>query len=299
MTQPVPPSAPEPSRPPVWLPVAPVVFLLLWSGGFSFAKLGILYAEPMTFLVLRYAVVLALLLPMLLALRVAMPARPRDWLHIAFVGVLIQAVYFGGSYIAFDLGISAGTSALIVSLYPILVALISPALTGERIGPARWGGLALGLSGAAIVILARAAVEPPPVWALVAQAVPLFAITWATLHEKRYGGTAHPVAASVIQYAAGFVAVLPFALVLETMAVDWTGELAVSLAYLVVGNSIIGMILLITMIRHGEASRVSALFFLIPPTASIMAWGLLGEVMPPLAWVGLGVAAVGVWLARR
>jgi drug/metabolite transporter (DMT)-like permease len=44
---------------------------------------------------------------------------------------------------------------------------------------------------------------------------------------------------------------------------------------------------------------VSALFFLIPPTASIMAWGLLGEVMPPLAWVGLGVAAVGVWLARR
>lgn len=287
------------TRAPAWLSAAPFIFLLLWSGGFSFAKLGILHAEPLTFLALRYGIVLAIMVPVGLVLRAPLPARGIDWVHVAFVGVLIQAVYFGGSYLAFDFGISAGTSALIASLQPILVALISPLVTAERVGAMKWLGLALGLAGAAIVITARSAVEPPSPWGLVAMVTALLAITWATLHEKRFGGTTHPVTASVIQYAAGLVVVLPLAVMLESMSIDWQPELMVALAYLVVANSIISVSLLIAMIRHGEAARVSALFFLIPPTASLIAWGLLGETMPAAAWVGLAVAAGGVWLARR
>ena len=51
------------------------------------------------------------------------------------------------------------------------------------------------------------------------------------------------------------------------------------------------------MIRFGEVSSVSALMFLVPPFAAVLAWGLLGEVMPPLAWAGMVVAGLGVWLA--
>jgi drug/metabolite transporter (DMT)-like permease len=43
-------------------------------------------------------------------------------------------------------------------------------------------------------------------------------------------------------------------------------------------------------------SRVSALFFLVPPMAALIGWVLLGEQMPPLAWVGLALAASGVAL---
>jgi drug/metabolite transporter (DMT)-like permease len=46
-------------------------------------------------------------------------------------------------------------------------------------------------------------------------------------------------------------------------------------------------------------SRVSALFFLVPPLAALIGWVLLGEAMPPLAWVGLALAAAGVALASR
>ena len=53
------------------------------------------------------------------------------------------------------------------------------------------------------------------------------------------------------------------------------------------------------MIRRGEVSRVSALFFLVPPMAALIGWLLLDEQMPPLAWVGLGLAAAGVALATR
>jgi len=55
----------------------------------------------------------------------------------------------------------------------------------------------------------------------------------------------------------------------------------------------------LAMIRAGEASRVSALFFLVPPVAAAMAFLAIGETMPPAAWLGMGVAALGVALASR
>jgi drug/metabolite transporter (DMT)-like permease len=42
---------------------------------------------------------------------------------------------------------------------------------------------------------------------------------------------------------------------------------------------------------------VSALFFLTPPLAALIAWVVLGEDLPPAAWPGMVIAAVGVALA--
>ena len=74
----------------------------------------------------------------------------------------------------------------------------------------------------------------------------------------------------------------------------WLGRvgLALVLAVIAVG-------LLLAMIRAGDVSRVSALFFLVPPLAALLAWVMLGEVMPPMAWPGMALAAAGVFLATR
>lgn len=124
-------------------------------------------------------------------------------------------------------------------------------------------------------------------------------MTLATLYEKRFGVTSHPVAANLIQYAVGAAFALPLALFVEGFRADWTPELWVTLAYLVIGNSLISITLLLAMIRAGEVARVSALFYLVPPLSALFAWPLLGEAMPPLAWAGMALAGVGVMLARR
>ena len=118
------------SKNPFWLYAAPVIFLLLWSGGFSVAKLGISHAEPLSFLCVRYACVCALLAPLVAILRPPMPQKPMEWAHIAIVGLLIQTGYFGLSYLGFKAGVSAGGLAIIVCLQPILVGLIAPRFTG-------------------------------------------------------------------------------------------------------------------------------------------------------------------------
>jgi len=152
-------ATPSAASRPLWLLLAPAIFLVLWSGGFSIAKLGIRHAEPLTFLALRYAVVLIVLAPFVLILKPQWPRRLAQWLHIAFVGFLIQGVYFGMCYLAFNLGTASGTVAIIVCLQPILVGLIAPYFAREKVSALRWLGLALGLAGAATVILARASIE--------------------------------------------------------------------------------------------------------------------------------------------
>jgi drug/metabolite transporter (DMT)-like permease len=292
-------STPSVGRP-LWLVLAPAIFLVLWSGGFSIAKLGIRHAEPLTFLALRYVVVLIILAPLAIALKPQWPRKPMQWFHIATVGVLIQAVYFGLCYLAFYAKASSGTVAIIVCLQPILVGLAAPYFAGERVSAVRWLGLILGLGGAAIVIFAQSAIKAETTFGILCSFGALLGMTSGTLWEKRFGTSHHPIGSNMIQYAAGLIGTLPLTFATESFRVDWTApEFLVALAYLVIGNSLISMTLLLAMIRAGEVSRVSSLFYLVPPVATLMAWPILGETMSPYAWLGMAVAAAGVAIASR
>lgn len=279
--------------------LAPFLFLLLWSGGYTFAKVGLKYAEPMTFLALRYACVLLLMWPLFLIVRPRLPQRLMSWVHLAVTGLLMQAIYFGMSYLAFADGLSAGGVALIVSLQPILVAIAAPMFVSELVSRYRWFGLILGLAGAALVIWSRQDVSTASYVGVAFAVIALIAMSTGSIYEKRFGVNQHPITATIVQFSVGFFVILPIAMFRETLQVSFTPELVWSLAYLVIGNSIIAISLLLYLIRAGEVSRVSALLFLVPPVASLLAWFVLDEAMPPLAWVGMAVAGAGVLVASK
>jgi drug/metabolite transporter (DMT)-like permease len=284
---------------PIWLVAAPVIFLLLWSAGFGVAKLGLQHAQPLTLLALRYVLVLAVLVPVALVVR---PPLPKSWRaagDVAVVGFLIQVGYFGLCYVAFKAGVSAGAVAIIVCLQPILVAVAAPGLVGETMSRKGWIGLALGLAGAAVVILARSKIAAESPFGLACTVLALFGITGGTLYEKKFGVSHHPVTANLIQYAVGAAFTLPLALATESLHIAWDTEFVWVMVYLVLGNSLLALSLLLAMIRVGEVSRVSALFYLVPPLSALFAWPLLGEVMPPLGWLGMALAAAGVALTSR
>ena len=297
----------QPSSKPMWLSAAPVVFLLLWSGGYAVAKVGLQYSGAMTLLVIRFGLVVAIMFTALVVMRPPLPARPLDWLHLTIVGVLMQAGYFGFSYVAFGAGMGAGTMALLMSLQPVLVGLLVPGWTGERVGWYRWVGLVLGLLGASLVIVARSSIEPPTLTGFLAASFALCGITGASLWEKRFGLSHHPVTANLVGYSAGLICILPVAIALEAVPggwnifhdVRWTPEFAAAVAYLVIGNSVIAVGLLLAMIRAGEVSRVSSLFFLVPPLAALIAWLLIDESIPLMAWPGIVIAVAGVFIATK
>lgn len=282
---------------PVWLTLAPGIFLLLWSSGYVAAKFGLGFIEPLTFLTLRFGCVIAIMAVLFVVLRPPLPSTIAEWGHLAIVGFLLQAMYFGMCYMAFTSGISVGTLALILALQPILVGLIAPRWSGETVSLHRWFGLILGLTGALIVIAARSHISIPSQAALVFAVLGLIGITGGSLWEKRFGVSHHPITANLVGFTAGFVGVAPFMVMLESMEIVWTWQLTVSLIYLVVATSVIATGLLLAMIRAGAVYKVSALFFLVPPLAALFAWIVLNEIMPLMAWVGMAVAACGVMLA--
>jgi drug/metabolite transporter (DMT)-like permease len=267
--------------------------------GYSVAKIGLLYTDPMTLLALRFGCVIVIMTILFLIVRPPLPKTPAEWGHLAFVGFLIQAVYFGMNYFAFESGVGAGTGALLMSFQPILVALIAPVWSAEVIGRRSWIGLALGLCGTLLVIGSRTDIEPPSLFGLTCAAIALLGITSGSLWEKRFGLNHHPVTSNLIGYTAGFIGILPALALQDSFEVEWSGAFIAALAYLVIGNSLIAVGLLLAMIRAGDVSRVSALFFLVPPLAAMVAWIMLGEVMPPIAWLGLAAASLGVYLATR
>ncbi|MHB8666305.1 MAG: DMT family transporter [Burkholderiales bacterium] len=280
----------------LWLQAMPGLFVLLWSTGFISAKYGLPYAEPLTFLLLRFVMVVALMLPLALVMRAAWPGTLSQIGHVAVVGVLMQGGYLGGVFCSIHLGMSAGVSALIVGLQPILTAFASAPLFGEKLRARQWAGLLLGFGGVLLVVLGRAELTGITPATLALSLLALVSITAGTLYQKRYCGAVDLRTGSVIQFCAAGLVLLPLALAFETMRVHWTAAFIFTLAWLVLVLSIGAISLLYILIRSGAATRVASLFYLVPPATALMAYFIFGETLGAAAVMGMALAAIGVAL---
>ena len=278
---------------------APGLFVFLWSTGFIFTKLGLGHAEPFTFLLVRFAVVFAIMLPWALLARVVWPLRPAEIGHVAVVGLLMHGAYLGGVYTSIGRGFPAGLCALIAGLQPLLTATVVGPLLGERVSPRQWLGLVLGLVGVVMVLADKATIGEGGFVAVALAVVALIGITAGTLYQKRFCTTVDLRAGAVIQYGAAAIAMLAFATPLETMRIDWAPQFVLAFTYLSLVLSIGGVSLLYALIRRGAAAKIASLFYLVPPVTALMAFFAFGETLGAVALIGMGCAAGGVALVQR
>ena len=278
----------------------PALFVLLWSTGFVGAKYGLPYAEPFTFLAVRMA--LAAVLLAALAALVGSPSLSRrsSW-HAAVVGTFLHAGYLGGVFYAISVGTPAGVAAVVVSLQPVLTAVLAARLLAERLVARQWLGLLLGVAGVALVVgpgLAASGSAPGslPLAGLLACLAALACGTTATLYQKRHGDGIPLLSGTAVQYAAAAVLLLVVAATTESMAVRWTPQLLAALVWLVLVLSLGAVLLLLLLLRRGSASSVSSLLYLVPPAVAVEAYVMFGERLAPLSLLGVAVAATGVAL---
>jgi drug/metabolite transporter (DMT)-like permease len=276
----------------------PALFVVLWSTGFIGAKLGLPYAEPLTFLLLRFVLVLAILLPVCWLVRARWPS-PREAAHMAIAGVLLQGGYLGGVFLSLHYGMPAGISALITGLQPVLTAVAAGVLLGERTGARQWVGLGLGFGGVMLVVGDRMALQGLAAAAIVFSVLGLASITLGTVWQKRHGGAVDLRSGAALQFIAAAIALAPFAFLFETREVRWSGEFVFALAWLVLVLSLGAIFLLLGLIRQGAATRVASLFYLVPPTTALFAWLLFGETYTWLAAAGMALGMLAVWLVTK
>ena len=278
-------------------PIIPVLFVLLWSTGFIMARLGMETAEPASFLSIRFVLAaiallaVAFLFPKLRTMKI-------EWkqiAHAAVAGVLLQAVYLGGVFAGVNQGIGAGLSSLIVGVQPVLTVVLASLWLSEKLTWSTVLGIAMGFIGVALVTTewgqGDGVISLKGIGFCVAA---LFGITLGTLYQKRFCQSLDLHVNMIAQYVASVVFLLPFALVWESFAIDWTPKLLLVLVWLVFVLSIGAVFLLMWLIKVGEAGRVSTLFFLVPPVVAIEAWWLFDEPMTLTIIIGTALCILGV-----
>lgn len=295
-------SAPSASAPPgagggfLGLMIAPV-FVLLWSTGFIGAKYGLPYAEPLTFLALRFGIVtvaLALAAPLL---RAEWPARSL-WPRIAWIGVLMHAGYLAGVFIAISMGLSAGLAALITSLTPLATAVIARQRFGEYLTSKQMIGMTLGLIGVALAVGGRVEASWSDAPAVALCLLAALALALGAVEQRSLGATPM-LSGNLIQFAAATLVLGVGALAFETREVDWNADFVLALGWLAIVLSIGAISLFYILLRRGAAAEATSLVFLTPPATAVIAWAIFGETLGLGAVLGFALASLGVALTTR
>ena len=225
------------------------------------------------------------------------PAR-RDWPLLLLCGV----AWFGVYNLALNEAerrIDAGTSALIVQVGPIIVALLATVFLGEAL--TRWLliGMAVGFAG--VVVIAQGfssggSGDPVGVWLAV-----LAAVTYAVgvLAQKPLLGRLPGLEVTWLACVIGAVVCLPWAGDLVGVVRTSDPSALLWIAYLGVFPTAIAFSTWAYALARSDAGKLTLTTFLVPFIATLIAWVLLDEVPAPLTFAGGALCIVGVLLTRR
>ena len=273
-------------------------FVVVWGSGFIATKIGIQYAAPFTFLSLRFAFGILCLAPLVLWLKPAWPRTLKEWMHIIVAGLLVHAIHLSGSHYAQYLGMSAGIAAVILALQPLATALIARS-SGDRVTTRQWLGIALGFAGVALIVWHKVDIRAVSVGSLIAITSGLAALTAGTLYQRKFCPTVDLRAGALIQFVISLAVVAPLSVVFENAQVEWAWPLIGAIAFLVIGASILAVNALHTLMRRGEATRVTSMLYLPPIFAVAMEYLVFGVIPTAISVVGIAVTSIGVALAMR
>jgi len=287
------PSSLHDSNPPVWLPLAPWGFVILWSAGYGVAKMCLEDTTPLNLLAMRFVFTSLVLLIPVLIWRLPMPS-PGHWRHIFVGAITIHVAHFGMIYGGLSLGASAGILALFAASQPMLVEVAASIWRRRLPSPLLAVGLVVGMAGAVYVIIARGEFSGDALLGVIMGFVAVIALSAGTAYERFYTPPGHRVSNYFMQYVMAMTVAVPVALIVEGVHINPTLNLGLGIAYLVLGNAVTGIFLLLTMVRFGALSRVTSVMFLVPGLGALIAWLVVGEVMPPSAWPGIFLAGAGV-----
>jgi drug/metabolite transporter (DMT)-like permease len=277
--------------------------VFLWSTGFIAAKYITPYAEPFTFLTYRYFIAGLILFVVAFIVREKFALTKKQFWQSVTVAVMLHVIYIGGVFYAVSLGVTSGVSAVIVSLQPVLVGILAVPILGERLRGIQIVGLILGVVGVAILLL-------PKIFegdistsfsaaGIIVCVIALLGTTGGYIVQKKTGADIPFITGTAIQYGVSAIIFAGLALTLEDNSVQWTNEFIFGLSWSILANSIVSIVILYTLLRHGSAQRASSLYYLVPPAAALMAYFLFDERITSVGLVGMALAGLGVMLVMR
>ena len=282
---------------------APGIFVVLWSSGFIGAKFLLPHAEPFTLLSVRFALTAFILISIAAAMHAPIKMTKSQYLRAGYISLFLHFAYTGGIFVALHEGVSAGITAVVVSLQPVLVSLLAIALLGEKLRSSQVAGLVLGLIGVTLLlapkILQGDASLVFSAAGVLAAVVALIGSVWGTLEQKRFGSDLPILYGLAFQYTVSGILLGILAFTTESMIIEWSIQFVAVLLWIVLGVSIGSVVLLFYLLRKGTAGSVSSLLYLGTPLAATFGYIFFDEHISSVGAIGMAIAVFGVWLVLR
>lgn len=278
--------------------IVPFLFIFLYGSGFIFTQYGLSNASPMAFLGIRFFIAFWILLFIAMVLKVSFPKSIKEICHIALAGSLTVGTFSIGVFLSIGYGVSGAINALVIALQPILVTFLALKFLDEEVNARIWLGLIIGFIGVSFVVLSRMELSYDSLWGIFWSLVALLGLSFGSLYQKKYCSHMNLYSGGAIQTLSSTLLVLPF-LYFEESYITWNSDFIIALLYMAVGVSIGALSLLYIMIKNGEVSKVSSIFYLVPVSAAVVSYFLLNEEITPSLLAGIATVVVSITLINK
>ena len=269
-----------------------LVFGLVWASAFTSARIIVQYAPPLYALSFRFLVSGIIGVMIARAMGQSWHLTRRQWAAVVVFGVAQNAIYLGLNFVAMQT-IEASLAAIVASTMPLLVALASWMIFGEKLRPIGIAGLFAGMIGVSLIMGARLQGEVD-LFGLFLCAIAVISLTIATLSMRGASSGGDFLMIVGLQMLVGSVVIIGPAIALETLHVTWTWQLGAAFSYTVVFPGLVATLIWFLLVNRIGATPAAVFHFLTPFFGVSIAAILLGEELGSMDIVGVLIITAGI-----
>ncbi len=269
-----------------------LAFAVMWSSAFTSARIIVADASPLAALTLRYLISGLIGVAIARVMGQSWRLTSAQWRATIIFGVLQNAVYLGLNFVAMQT-VEASVAAIIASAMPLLVALATWLVLGERLRPLGIAGLFAGLAGVALIMGARITGGVDP-FGLILCGVGVVALTIATLSVRGATSGGNFLMIVGLQMLVGCAALALATLLFETPRLDPSWPLLAAFAYTTLVPGLAATFVWFWLVNRIGATRAATFHFLNPFLGVAVAAVLLGEPLGPQDLLGVAIITLGI-----
>ena len=271
---------------------------LLWGGSFFFSKFALAELPPLTIVLARVGIAAGALWLYLRLRGLALPRDAATWRAFLGMGLLNSLIPFSLIFWG-QRSIDSGLAAILNATTPVFSILVAYVLTREEsLAPHRLAGVALGITGVAILLGGQAGLgEGGAVWGILACLGAALSYGFANSFGRRFRRMGlDPAIGAFGQIAATAAMALPLVLLIDQPwrlappgPAVWGALLGLALL-----STALAYILFFRLIGTVGATNTSLVTLLVPVSAVLLGVAFLGETLS-LSQLG-GMAVIGLGL---
>lgn len=278
---------------------------IIWGLSFVAASAILTTIAPLILATIRFIIAASLFSPVIVwEYRRGNRPSLTDLKELALLGLLSMSIYFWLQYTGVQYA-GAGISAVLATGFtPVLTGIAGTVLLKERVTAKKGAGIALGLTGVALIALPKIVIGSVDWLFLLGVACLLGnAVCWSmysTLSRRLMKRIGNPLMVTAYTTMFGLLFLIPLSLTSDWGAVArLTTDQWLSILYLAVVCSCVGYFLWNYTLSKLEAVKATVWLYLEPVAAFIGSFALFGQVPTALTIVGGAAIIIGAFLTNR